>query len=207
MLGNIHKTVGNNIKKRTRIIIGLIFLVVSLSSSFYFLPKESELYMTTDISNLQNTLLPISIALSIIIASILFFKKPEYNGGNWSRISSIGYIGIMSYLIYSFSSSLLTTVALKMNRVSETETLNKNFVISTMTFNSNGQLIRSEPWVIKSEDKYEVRGKITGKSYDDNVDGIFMSKSDYAKIEQKKEFGITLRNGLFEIPYEPTLKE
>ena len=82
MLGNIHKTVGNNIKKRTRIIIGLIFLVVSLSSSFYFLPKESELYMTTDISNLQNTLLPISIALSIIIASILFFKKPEYNGGN-----------------------------------------------------------------------------------------------------------------------------
>ncbi|PWH81646.1 hypothetical protein DIS18_13260 [Algibacter marinivivus] len=163
--------------------------------------------MTTDISDLQKTLLPISIALSIIISSILVFKKSEYNGGNWSRISHLGYIGIMSYLIYSLSSSLLTTVTLKMNRISKTETTEKNFVMSTMTFRENGKLISSEPWVIKSDGKYEVRGRITGKSYDDNVDGIFMDKSDYAKVEQKKEFGITLVNGLFGIPYEPTLKE
>jgi hypothetical protein len=194
-------------KKRTRIIIGLIFLVTSWSSAFYFLPKESELYLTTDISDLQKTLLPISITLSIIISSILVFKKSEYNGGNWSRISHLGYIGILSYLIYSLSSSLLTTVTLKMNRISKTETTDKNFVMSTMTIRENGKLISSEPWVIKSDGKYEVRGRITGKSYDDNVDGIFMDKSDYAKVEQKKEFGITLVNGLFGIPYEPTLKE
>ncbi len=194
-------------KKRTRIIIGLIFLVTSLSSAFYFLPKESELYLTTDISDLQKTLLPISIVLSIIISSILVFKKSEFNGGNSSRITHIGYIGIMSYLIYSLSSSLLTTVALKINRVFKTETTDKNFVMSTMTFRSNGELISSEPWVVKSDSKYEVRGRITGKSYNDNVDGIFMDKSDYLKIEQKKEFGITLVSGLFGIPYEPTLKE
>ncbi|MBD3892233.1 hypothetical protein [Olleya marilimosa] len=79
--------------------------------------------------------------------------------------------------------------------------------MSTFTVTSNGELTESGPWVIKSADKYEVRGRVSDKSYDNDVDGIFMDKNDYTKIEQKKEFGITLQKGLFGIPYEPIVKK
>ncbi|ARV10623.1 hypothetical protein BTO05_13625 [Winogradskyella sp. PC-19] len=194
-------------KRRTRIIISIVFLLTSLLSSFYFLPKESELYLKSDISELRSSILPISILLSIVLAFIIAFHKSEFNGGKWSKVIYIGYIGITSYLILSLTSDLLTTIALKTNRITKNETVNKNFVMSTYTVTTNGELTESGPWVIKSENKYEVRGRIKDKSYEDDVDGIFMDKNDYAKIEHKEEFKITLSNGLFGIPYEPIINE
>mgnify|MGYP001025135929 FL=1 len=194
-------------KRRTRTIIGIAFLGIALLCSFHFLPKESELYLKSDISELRNSILPISIIFSFVFAYLIAFHRTEYNGGKWSKAIYIGYIGIMSYLIFGITSDLLTTIVLKTNRISKTEKLNKNFVMSTFTVTSNGELTESGPWVIKSLDKYEVRGRVSDKSYDNDVDGIFMDKNDYAKIEQKKEFGITLQKGLFGIPYEPIIKE
>ena len=193
-------------KRRTKTIIGITFLGIALFCSFYFLPKESELYLKSDITELRNSILPISIILSIVFAYLIAFHRTEYNGGKWSKAIYIVYIGIMSYLIFGITSDLLTTIVLKTNRISKTETLNKNFVMSTLTVTSNGKLTESGPWVIRSEDKYEVRGRLSDKSYEKDVDGIFMDKKDYMKIEHMKEFGITFQKGLFGIPYEPTVK-
>ena len=178
-----------------------------MTSTFYFLPNESELYLKSDILKLRNFLLPISIVLSIIFAFLLVFDRTEYNGGKWSKAMYILYIGMMSYLAFSLTSDLLTTIALKTNRTANNQTLDKNFVISTITVSSNGEIVESEPWVIESENKYEVRGRISGKTYDKDVDGIYMDENDYAKISQKKEFAITLQKGLYGILYKPTLKE
>ena len=194
-------------KKQTRIIIGIIFLGITLLCNLLFLPEESELYLKSDILHLRKSLLPISIILSIFFAFVIIFNKTEFNDGKWSKAIYIGYIGMMSYLIFGLTSDLLTTVVLKTNRVSKTETLKKNFVISTFTITTNGTISESGPWIIKSDNKYEVRGRFTGKSYDENVDGIFMNINEYDKIEKKKEFDITIKNGLFGIPYEPKVSE
>jgi hypothetical protein len=194
-------------KRRTRTIIGIAFLGIALFCSSYFLPKESELYLKSDISELRNSILPISIIFSIVFAYLIAFHKTEYNGGKWSKAIYIVYIGMMGYLFFGMTSDLLTTIVLKTNRISKTETLNKNFVMSTFTVTSNGKLTESGPWVIKSEDKYEVRGRLSDKSYENDVDGIFMEINDYLKIEEKKEFGITLQQGLFGIPFKPIIKE
>ena len=193
-------------KRRTRTIIGIAFFGIASFCSFYFLPKESELYLKSDISELRNSILPISIIFSIVFAYLIAFHKTEYNGGKWSKAIYIGYIGMMSYLIFGMTSDLLTTVALKTNRISKTETLNKNFLISTNSITSNG-IKTITPWVIKRENTYEVRGRISDKSYEDDVDGIFMNSADYKKVQDKKEFGITLEKGLFGIPYKPIIKE
>ncbi len=176
-------------------------------SAFYFLPKESELYLKSDISDLRNSLLPISIILSIVFAFLTVFDKTEFVGRKWSKAIYIGYIGIMSYLIFGLTSDLLITIALKANRVNTTQKLNKTFIISTFSITTNGEKTESGLWVIKSENKYEVRGRLLDKSYEDDVDGIFMNINDYKKIEQKKEFAITLQKGLFGIPYAPIIKE
>ena len=194
-------------KRRTRIIIAIVFLTLSLLSSFYFLPKESELYLKNDISELRSSILPISILLSIVLVSLIASHKSEFNIGKWSKIIYIGDIVITSILILNFTSDLLTTIILKTNRISKNVAVNENFVISKFTVTTNGEVSESIPLVIKSKDKYEVRGRIEDKSYQDDVERIFIDKSEYGKIEHKEEFRITLSTGLFGIPYEPIINE
>ena len=151
-------------KRRTRIIIAIVFLTLSLLSSFYFLPKESELYLKNDISELRSSILPISILLSIVLVSLIASHKSEFNIGKWSKIIYIGDIVITSILILNFTSDLLTTIVLKTNRISKNVAVNENFVISKFTVTTNGEVSESIPLVIKSKDKYEVRGRIEDKS-------------------------------------------
>lgn len=190
-----------------RKIIGIVFVTIFLVTSFYFLPQESKFYLKSDVSELKNSLLPVSILTSIILAYITVFRKSEFSGSKWNKTIYVGYIGIMSCLVFNITSDFLTTIVLKTNRISSTEKLNKNFVMSTFTVTTNGKITESGPWVIKSENNYEIRGKLSDKLYENDVDGIFIDKQDFAKIEQKKEFAITLTKGLLGIPFEPILIE
>jgi len=178
---------------------------LTLLSTFYFLPKESELYLKSDISDLRNSLLPISIILSIVFAFLIVFDKTEYTGGKWSKIVYIGYVGIMSYLILSMTSDLLTTVSLKINRISTTQTLNKNFEITYNLYTSNDKT-DTIAWINHSENKHIIHGRISDRYYEDGVDRIIADNNDYAKIakiELKKEFNIKLKKGLLGILFDP----
>ncbi len=196
-------------KKRTRIIVGIIFSSLALISVLYFLPRESELYLESDISDLQNSLLPISITSSIVLAFIIVFDKSEFNDGKWSKAMYIGYIGIMSYLVFGLNSNLITNIALRLNRVTENQTVIENFIVTNNYHISNGKR-DTIPWINHSENKHIIHGRISNRNYEDGVDGIIMNDIDYekiAKIEPKIEFNFKLKKGLFGILYEPKLSE
>ncbi|MBC8753835.1 hypothetical protein H2O64_04085 [Kordia sp. YSTF-M3] len=194
----------NYMKRRNRIIVAIIFLVTFFLCDFYLLPDESEHYLKSDIINLEQSLLPISIILSIIIAFFTTFDKSEFGNSIRAKIGSIVYVGVMSYLFFGLTSSLVTTVALKTNRITETETLTKNFVITNNIFKYNNR-IDTIPSINHFENKHNVRGRISGKVYKDGVDGIFMNTDDYTIIQGEKEFEITLKTGFFGIPYDPKI--
>jgi hypothetical protein len=205
----IAKTVGNNMKRRTRIIIGIAFMSLALLSTFHFLPKESELYLESDISDFQNSIFPISILLSIVLAFLIVFDKSEYTGGKWSKIVYIGYIGMMSYLIFSMTSDLLTTFTLKINRISTTQTLNKNFEITHNLYTSNNKT-DTIAWINHSEYKHIIHGRISDRHYEDGVDRVITNDIEYSRIakkELKKEFNIKLKKGLLGILFDPKISE
>ena len=177
--------------------------------TFYFLPKESELYLKSDISNLQNAIFPLLIILSIAFAFIMLFDKTEFNGSKWSKVAYIGYIGIMSYLIFSMTSDLLTTATLKINRISTSQMIYKKFEITHNLHTSNNKT-DTIAWINHSENKHIIHGRITDKHYEVGVDRIIANDSEYsriAKVELKKKFNIKLKKGLFGIAFDPKISE
>ncbi len=171
------------------------------------MPLESRLYLTTDIYSLRNSLLPVSILLSILISFLILFRKSEFNGGKWSKSFYVFYILTMSYLVHTLTSDLCMTIALKTNRITTKSVGNEAFVPSTITTTNNKGEPDSKLWVVMHDEIYEVRGRIAGKLYDNDVDSIFMDYDDFMKISEKKEFEITMQNGLFGIPFNPKILE
>lgn len=196
-------------KRHIRIIIGIVFLGISLFCSFYILPTESELYLKSDVSNLENSIFPITIIISIVLAFLMFFDKTEFYGSKWSKLMYIGYIGMMSYLILIFTSDILTAVTLKINRISITQTLNKSFEISYNSSTYNGDTYTS-PWIRHFENKYIIYGRISDRYYEDGVDRIIANDDEYNRIvkeEPKKRLSIKLKKGLFGIWFDPKISE
>lgn len=200
---------GNTMKKRTRIIIGIAFFGICLLCTFHILPSESEHYLKSDISNFENSTLPLSIILSILFAFIILFDKSEFTGGKLFKVMYIGYIGIMSYLAFSMTSDLLTTVALKINRIEATQTLNKTFEVAHNFYTSDNKT-DTIAWINHSENKHIIHGRVSDRNYEHGVDRIIANDYEYSKIaikELKKKFNITLKKGLLGIPYEPKILE
>ncbi len=191
-------------KRRNRNTVAIIFLATSFLCIFYLFPNESEHYLKSDITDLEQSLLPISIILSVVITYFIIFDKSEFGSSIGSKIESIFYIGIMSYLCFGFTSSLVTTIALKINRISETETLTKNFVI-THNIHKYNDRIDTIPSINHYENKHVVHGRISGKVYKDEVEGISINTNEYIIIQGRKEFEITLKTGFLGIPYDPKI--
>lgn len=196
-------------KKRIRIIIGIAFFGISLLCTFHFLPNESEHYLKSDISNFENSVLPLSIILSILFAFIILFDKSEFTGSKLFKAIYIGYIGMMSYLAFSMTSDLLMTVSLKINRISTTQTLNKTFEVTDNFYTSNKKT-DTIAWINHSENKHIIHGRISDRNYEHGVDRIIANDYEYSKIaktELNKKFNISLKRGLLGIAFEPKISE
>ncbi|MEM5564938.1 hypothetical protein WNY78_07470 [Psychroserpens sp. AS72] len=181
-------------------------MILLFLATFKLLPTESKLYLITDVDKLRNNILPITIVLSILISFLIIFRKSEFTGGKWSKSFYIFYVLMMSYLVHTFTSDLCMTIALKTNRITSISVSNETFVASTITDNSDGES-NSRIWVVMHDEMYEVRGRIAGKLYDNDVDSMFMHYDDFMEISEKKEFEITMQNGIFGIPFKPELIE
>lgn len=193
--------------RRIKTVFGIIVVMLFITSSFVLLPADYELYLTTDIASLRQSLLLISILLSISITFLFVFNKTQFNKGKWSKVIHIGYIYLFGFGFSYFTSNILTTITLQVNRLTTAKTFAKTFLASTIETTNNEGVTDSKLWVVMHDEIYEVRGRILHKSYDDNVDGLFMNYDDFMKIADKKEFEITLEEGVFGIPFNPKVIE
>jgi hypothetical protein len=180
-------------KKRTRIIIGILFFGIYFLCVFYFLPKESLIYLKSDITDLKNILLPISILLSTVLAFLIIFNQKEFGQKKWQKLNHIIYIGIMSFLIYPMVSDSLLTFGLKVNRLSENDNVSENFIISVKDNYGTGE---NAVW-----------GRIPDKTKYGKTEKLNLSQTIYNKVKENQEIEITLKIGIFGIPYEPVINE
>ena len=179
-------------KKRTRIIIGIIVVGILLLNSFYFLPQESSLYLKSDIANFKKSIMPISIILTLIITLFGTFDRKEYSGKIWSKLIHILYIGMMCIIIYPIISDFVVSLGLKTNRLSSNESINKNFIV---TFKN------------RTDSENLVYGRIPNRKYDGPIDRLNLNKKEFELINEKQMVELEMRNGLFGIPFNPIIKE
>ena len=195
------------LKKHKRIIIGFTVIAFLCLATFKLLPIESKLFLITDIANLRKGMLPMTIILSLLFSFSLIFRRSEFTGGKFFKGFYVLYLLMMSYIMHDLISNFCMTIALKTNRLSTSETTRQIFVPSTIaTTNGKGEK-DSKLWVVMHDEIYEVRGRIINKLYEDDVDSVFMDYDDFMKISEKKEFEITMQNGLLGIPFNPKLLE
>lgn len=179
-------------KRRTRIIIGIAIAGISLLCVFYFLPKESTLYLKSDTADFKKSIIPIAIILSIAITLSIVFDHNEYNGKKLSKILYILYLGMMCYIIYPMIAVTVLTLGLKINRISNGESINKNFIV---TIKDNFGDISNTVW-----------GRIPNKTYNGGIDKLQLNQKDYDLVKENQEIELKLDRGLFGIPFNPTIK-
>jgi hypothetical protein len=180
-------------KIRTRIIIGIAIVGISLLCIFYFLPKESTLYLKSDMADFKKSIIPISIILSITITLSIIFDRTEFNGKKWSKILYILYLGMMCYIIYPMISDTILTLGLKTNRFSSNESITKNFIVTVKDSYSE---LNNTVW-----------GRIPNKMYDGEIDKLKLNQEEYDSVSEKQEIILELEKGLFGIPFNPTIKK
>ena len=180
-------------KKRTRIIIGIIVVGILSLNSFYFLPKESLLYLKSDMTDFKKLIMPISIILSIVITFLIVFDFTEYKGKKWSKIIYIIYIGIMTFIFYPMISDTILTIGLKINRLSSNESTIKKFRI---TVKDNFSDLNNTVW-----------GIIPNKTYDGEIDKLKLNKTEYDLVNEKQEIELKMEKGIFGIPFNPIMKK
>ena len=180
-------------KKLTRIIIGITVVGILWLNSFYFLPKESLLYLKSDMNDFKKSIMPISIILSIAITFLIIFDLTEYKGKKWSKIIYILYIGIMSFIFYPMISDTILTLGLKTNRLSSNESITKNFII---TVKDNFSDLNNTVW-----------GRIPNKTYDGEIDKLKLSQTEYDLVNEKQEIELKMEKGIFGIPFNPIMKK
>ncbi|MBQ4805552.1 hypothetical protein J8L88_22000 [Aquimarina sp. MMG015] len=187
------RDVGNNMKRRTRIIIGIVVIGILTLSSFYFLPSESSLYLKSDMTYFKKSIMPISIILSIVIAVLVIFDRTEYNGKKWWKIMYIIYIGIMCYLIYPMMSDTVLMLGLKTNRLSSNELIIKKFIVTIKDSYDN---LDNTVW-----------GRVPNKMYDGEIDKLKLTQKEYDLVNEKQEIILEMEKGIFGIPFNPIIKK
>ncbi|WP_225037341.1 hypothetical protein [Winogradskyella sp. SM1960] len=180
-------------KKRTRIIIGIIVVGILLLNSFYFLPQESSLYLKSDISDFKKSIMPISIILTLIITLFGTFDRKEYGGKIWSKLIHILYIGMMCIIIYPIISDFVVSLGLKTNRLSSNELITKNFIVTVKDGYSD---LNNTVW-----------GRIPNKMYDGEIDKLKLNQKEYKSVNEKQEIVLEMEKGLFGIAFNPTIKK
>ncbi len=179
-------------KRRNRIIIGILFFGIYWLCVKNILPKESLSYLNSDLTEFKRLFSPISIIFSIIIAFLIVFDLNEFKGTKLSKLFYIIYIGIMSYLSYPFTSEIVLTTGLKLNGISSNGTVIKKFKVAFKE---------------KNDDlKYMVWGKILNKTYDGRIDKLNLTKKEYDLAYENQELELEFEKGLFGIPYNPNIK-
>jgi hypothetical protein len=180
-------------KRRTRIIIGIAIVGISLLCVFCFLPQESTLYLKSDIADFKKSIMPISIVLSIVITLLIIFDRTEYNGKKWSKILYILYLGMMCYIINPIISETILTIGLKTNRLSSSESITKNFIVTVKDSYSD---LNNTVW-----------GRIPNKMYDGEIDKLKLNQKEYDLVNEKQEVILEMEKGLFGIPFNPNIKK
>lgn len=187
---SIYKHVGNNMKKRNRIIFIIGITLIYTSIVLFFFPKESEFYLKSDIKEFENSLIPISAIFSFVIVFLAFFDKKDFTGNKLTKIIQIGFIGIMSYFLFQQNSKIVTTVGLYINRLSVKEFLTQEFIVNFKREN--------EPYIL---------GRITNRNYESELDKVKLKQTEFNKIMEKETIKLKFKKGLFGIPYEPIINE
>ncbi|WP_178985151.1 hypothetical protein [Winogradskyella helgolandensis] len=180
-------------KRRNRIIIGILFFGIYWLCVKNILPKESSDYLNSDLTEFKRLFSPISIIFSIIIAFLIVFDLKEFKGTKLSKFFYIIYIGMMSYLSYPFASDIVLTIGIKLNGMSNNGTVIKKFKVAFKEKNNDLN--------------YMVWGKIPNKTYDGRIDNLKVTKKDYELISENQELELKLENGLFKIPFNPIIKK
>ena len=175
-------------KRLYRIIIGVLFLGIYGICEYNLSYSESEIYLKSDINELKDTLFFVSILISIVVAFLIVFEE-NLAGGKWKKIEHIFYIGIMSFLIYPMSASIMLVSGLKLNRISENGQYNESFIISVKDLYGNN-------------DNY-VWGRIPNKTESGQTEKIKLSQTLYEEVEENQEIKLNLKRGIFGIPYDP----
>ena len=178
-------------KKHIRTIIPILIIAILLLNSFYFLPKESELYFKSDIRSFTKSIMPISVILTIAITFWRIFDRNEYNDKIWTKISHFLYVGMMCIIIYPLISDFVLAVGLKLNRISSNESINKNFIV---TFKN------------RTDSENLVYGIISNRKYDGPIDRLILNEKEFDLINEKQEIELKMRNGLFGIPFNAMIK-
>jgi hypothetical protein len=175
-------------KRLYRIIIGILFLGIYWLCEYNLIHSESENYLKSDINDLKDSLFIVSILISIVIAFFIVFEE-NLVGGKWKKIDHIFYIGIMSFLIYPMTASIILTSGLKLNRLSENGQYNEPFIISVKDLYGNN-------------DNY-VWGRIPNKTEYGQTEKIKLNKKIYDEVEKNQEIKLNFKKGIFGIPYDP----
>jgi hypothetical protein len=180
-------------KRRNRIIVGILFFGIYFLCVRYFLPEESLNYLRSDLTELKKVLFAISIILSIVIAFLIVFDRNEFNGTKWSKFSYLIYIGTMSYLTFPMTSDIVLTAGIKLNEISANEIVNKKFKVAFKEKNNDSD--------------YMAWGKIPNRTYEGRIDNLKLTKKEYDLVNENQELEIELKKGLFGIPFNPIMKE
>ena len=180
-------------KKHIRTIIAILIIAIFMLNSFYLFPKESDLYLKSDIRDFTKSVMPISIILSIAITFRGIFDRNEYKGKIWAKLSHLLYLGMLCIIIYPLISDFVLAVGLKVNRISSNESINKNFIV---TFKDS-----------YSDSENFVYGRIQNRKYDGPIDKLNLNKKEFELINEKQKIELEMRNGLFGIPFNPIIKQ
>ena len=184
-----------NRRRRIRIqgVIGLIISGISFLCVYYFLPKESSLYFRSDVTEFKDSMMPISIIVSLAIPLLFISNRIEYDGKIRTKIYSVIYIGLFGLFIHPLFSDTILTLGLKANRWSSNELITKNFKVMI----KEGYL----------ELDNTVWGIIPDKTYENEIDQLELSKEDYNLVKEHQEIILELKKGVFGIPFHPVLKK
>ena len=191
----IYGDVSNNMKKRNKIITVVILLLGYFVSVYYVLPKISEYYLESDISEFENStlILIISIALSIILTLLLVLDTSQFKLSIWKKINHVFLLSFMGYSIFSMGKYSLPAVGLLINKLSHSETFSKNFIISHKD--------------IRKGDGQYVFGNYLEEVNKVKKDRLFVGKEQYSKLKAGLVLNLSLKKGILSIPFEPLIVE
>jgi hypothetical protein len=177
-------------KKRKRIIFIITFILIYIWVAFFFLPRESEHYLKSDIDEFENSLVIISAIVSFIVLFLGVFDKKRFTEKKTSKIIYIGFIGIMSYFLFQQNSKIVTAIGLYSNRLSSDCFLTKEFIVN-----------------FKMDNKPYVLGRLKNKYYDTEIDKVELKQTEFDKVTEKATIVLKFKKGMLGIPFDPIKKE
>ncbi|NQY07329.1 MAG: hypothetical protein HRT68_14335 [Flavobacteriaceae bacterium] len=181
------------VEKIKEYIIPFLIIGIFLANSYYFLTQESILYLNIYIFDFRESILPISTITTIIFFSCIAYKRFKNEKTIRSKLILIFQVVVICVLFHSTFSDLLTTIGLKINRLTSNEIFTTKFIIISKVRDSENT----------------VRGIIPSRDYKGTINELRIDPEDFKWISNDPSIDINIElemtKGLLGIPYNPTV--